>query len=147
MSSDTAQDWCDMLRFLAAAFWMSCSCLKKAGEETITIIHPVCDKGMEKFLQVKTSAFCNVFEMIVCWFSCCFDMTTETKVWLQNHTMILDLIFNCLTPRVNCIHPENVIFVSKCNDFSFLVVYLKKVLAHPTVNIINALAEGINGAK
>ncbi len=26
--------------------------LGKAGEETITIIHPACDKGMNKFLQV-----------------------------------------------------------------------------------------------
>ncbi len=25
---------------------------------------------------------CNVFEMIVCWFSYCFDMTTKTKVCL-----------------------------------------------------------------
>ncbi len=35
-------------------------------------------------------------------------MTTETKVFLQNHTKILDLIFSCLTPRVKvCIHLEN----------------------------------------
>ncbi len=40
------------------------------GKETITIIHPAGDKGMNKFLQVltgnKTSNSCNVFEMIVC---------------------------------------------------------------------------------
>ncbi len=46
--------------------------LWKAGEETITIIHPAGDKGMNKFLQVltgnKTSNYCNVFEMIICWF-------------------------------------------------------------------------------
>ncbi len=39
-------------------------------EETITIIHPAGDKGMNKFLQVltgnKTSNSYNVFEMIVC---------------------------------------------------------------------------------
>ncbi len=39
-------------------------------KETITIIHPAGDKGMNKFLQVltgnKTSNSCNVFEMIVC---------------------------------------------------------------------------------
>ncbi len=44
--------------------------LGKAGEETITIIHPAGDKGMNKFLQIltanKTSNFCNIFEMIVC---------------------------------------------------------------------------------
>ncbi len=60
--------------------------LWKAGEETITIIHPAGDKGMNKFLQVltgnKTSNSCNVFEMIVCWFSYCFDMTTKAKVCL-----------------------------------------------------------------
>ncbi len=91
--------------------------LWKAGEETITIIHPAGDKGMNKFLQVmtgnKTSNSCNVFEMIVCWFSYCFDMTTKTKVCLQNHPKISDLIFSCLTPRVKvCIHLENFIFVS-----------------------------------
>ncbi len=44
--------------------------LCKAGEETITIIHPAGDKDMNKFLQIltenKASNFCNVFEMIVC---------------------------------------------------------------------------------
>ncbi len=39
-------------------------------KETITIIHPAGDKGMNKFLQVltgnKTSDSCNVFEMMVC---------------------------------------------------------------------------------
>ncbi len=39
-------------------------------KETITIIHPAADKGMNKFLQIltgnKTSNSCNVFEMIVC---------------------------------------------------------------------------------
>ncbi len=46
-------------------------------------------------------------------------MTTKTKVCLQNHPKISDLIFSCLTPRVKvCIHLENLIFVSKCNDFS-----------------------------
>ncbi len=67
--------------------------LGKAGEETITIIHPAGDEGMNKFLQVltgnKTSNSCNVFEMIVCWFSYCFDMTIKTKVCLQNHPKIL----------------------------------------------------------
>ncbi len=72
-------------------------------------------------------------------------MTTETKVLLQNHTKILDLIC-LLTPRVKIwIYIENFTFVSKCSDFSFLFVYLKKFLAHPTVNFINALAEGVNG--
>ncbi len=44
--------------------------LWKAGEDTIIIIHPAGDKGMNKFLQIltgnKTSKSCNVFEMIVC---------------------------------------------------------------------------------
>ncbi len=39
-------------------------------KETITIIHPAGDEGMNKFLQVltgnKTSNSCSVFEMIVC---------------------------------------------------------------------------------
>ncbi len=78
--------------------------LGKAGEETITIIHPAGDKGMNKFLQIltgnKTSIYCNDYEMIICWFNYCFDMTTETKVCLQNHLNIFDLIFCCLTPRV-----------------------------------------------
>ncbi len=49
-------DFLVLVRILAAAFWMSCSCLIlnvfllwKAGEETITIIHPAGDKGMDKF--------------------------------------------------------------------------------------------------
>ncbi len=49
---------------------LSSGLLAKAGEETITIIHPAGDKGMNKFLQVftgnKTSNSCNVFEMLVC---------------------------------------------------------------------------------
>ncbi len=44
--------------------------LWEAGEETITIIHPAGDKGMNKFLQIltgnKTSNSCNDFEMILC---------------------------------------------------------------------------------
>ncbi len=44
--------------------------LWKAGEEIITVIHPACDKGMNKLLQIltanKTYNSCNVFEMIVC---------------------------------------------------------------------------------
>ncbi len=88
--------------------------LWKTGEETITIIHPAGDKGMNKFLQIltgnKTSNSCNVFEMIVCWFSYCFDKTTKAKVCLQNHPKISDLIFSRLTPRVKvCIHLENFI--------------------------------------
>ncbi len=72
-------------------------------------------------------------------------MTTKTKVCLQNNPKISDLIFSCLTPRVKvCIRLENFIFVSKCNDFSFLLVRQKKVLAHPTINLINALAEGVS---
>ncbi len=64
-------DFLVLVRILAAAFWMSCSCLLwKAGEEIVTIIHPAGDKGMNKFLQVmtgnKTSNSCNVFEMIGC---------------------------------------------------------------------------------
>ncbi len=44
--------------------------LWKAGEETITIIHPAGDKDMNKFIQIltanKTFNSCNVFVMIVC---------------------------------------------------------------------------------
>ncbi len=98
-------DFLVLVRILVAAFWMSCSCLLwKAGEETVTIIHPAGDKGMNKFLQIltgiKTSHSCNVFEMIGCWLGYCFDMTTKTKVCLQNHPTIFDLIVICLTPRV-----------------------------------------------
>ncbi len=43
--------------------------LWKAGEKTITLIHPAGDKGMNKFLQIltanKTFNSCNVFEIIV----------------------------------------------------------------------------------
>ncbi len=90
-------------------------------KEIIIIIHPAGDKAMNTFLQVltgnRTSNSCSVFEMIVCRFS---YMTTETKVCLQNHPKIVDLICSCLTPRVNaCIYLENFIFVSKC---SFLLV-------------------------
>ncbi len=67
--------------------------LGKAGEETITIIHPAGDKGMNKFLKVltgnKTSNSCNVFWDDSSWVSYCFDMTTKTKVCLQNHPKIL----------------------------------------------------------
>ncbi len=49
---------------------LSNSLLWKAGEETITIIHPAGDKSMKKFLQIftakKTSNYFNVFEMLVC---------------------------------------------------------------------------------
>ncbi len=101
-----------LVSILAAAFWMSCSLsnglLWKAGEETITIIHPAGDKGMNKILQIltgnKTFNSCNVFEMIVYWFSYCFDMTTKTKVCLQNHPKMFDLIFCYLTPSVNVLH-------------------------------------------
>ncbi len=64
----------------------------KAGEVTITIIHPAGDKGPNKFLQIstgnKTSNLCKVFEMLVCWFIYCFDMATKTKVCIQNHSKI-----------------------------------------------------------
>ncbi len=33
--------------------------LGKAGEETITIIHPAGDKGMNKFLQVSCTTACH----------------------------------------------------------------------------------------
>ncbi len=49
---------------------LSNALLWKAGEETITIIHPAGDKGMNTFLQIltgnKMSNSCNVFEMMVC---------------------------------------------------------------------------------
>ncbi len=104
----------------------------KAGQESITVVHPAGDKGMNKFLQIwsgnKTSNSCHVFETIECWFSYCFNMNTDTNIWLQNHTNILDLILWCLNPRLKvCTHLENFIFVFKCSDFSFLFV-----LAHPT---------------
>ncbi len=44
--------------------------LWKAGEKTITMIHPAGDKDVNKFLQIlagnKISNSCNVFEMMVC---------------------------------------------------------------------------------
>ncbi len=42
--------------------------LWKAGEETITTIHPAGDKGMNKFLltRKKITNSCNVFEIIIC---------------------------------------------------------------------------------
>ncbi len=56
--------------------------LWKAGEETITIIHPAGDKGMKIFLQILTG-----------------NKTSNS-----------------------CIHLENFIFVSRCNDFSFSLI-------------------------
>ncbi len=38
----------------------------KAGEETITIIHPAGDIGMNTFLQILTANKTSNFEMIVC---------------------------------------------------------------------------------
>ncbi len=38
--------------------------LWKAGEETITIIHPAGDKGMNKFLQSSTGLQCRGFERV-----------------------------------------------------------------------------------
>ncbi len=59
-----SEDWCDMLRFSGSSqnpgssvldeLQLSNGILGKAGEETITIIHPAGDKGMNKFLQVLT---------------------------------------------------------------------------------------------
>ncbi len=55
-----------MLRFSGSSQNQGSSVLDegKAGEETIIIIHPAGDKGMNKFLQVltgnKTSNSCNV---------------------------------------------------------------------------------------
>ncbi len=59
-------DFLLLVSILAAAFWMSLQLsnglLWKAGEETITIIHPTGYKGMNKFLQAltgnKTSHLC-----------------------------------------------------------------------------------------
>jgi len=103
--------------------------------QSITTIHSAADESMHKFLQVlignKSSNSCNIFQMIVCRFSYCFDMTTETKVWLQNYTKIPDLIFSCLTPSVKvCIHLENFIFVSKCNDFMFCLCLTERKFWH-----------------
>ncbi len=54
--------------------------LRKASEETITIIiHPAGDKGKNKFLQILTGNKTSNY---------CFDMTTKTKVCLQNHPSI-----------------------------------------------------------
>ncbi len=75
-----AEDWCDMLRLSASTqnpcssvldeLQLSDGLLWKAGEETITIIHPADNKGMNKFLQIltgnKSSNYCNAFEMTVC---------------------------------------------------------------------------------
>ncbi len=69
------EDWCDMLRFSGSSQYpgsrileelqLSNRLLWKAGEETIAIIHPAGDKGMNKFLQIltanKTYNSCNVF--------------------------------------------------------------------------------------
>ncbi len=71
---------------------------------------------MNKFLQVltgnKTSNSCNVYEMIVCWFSYCFDMTTKTKVclfftWFLVKVCIYPRVKVCIYPRVKvCIYPR-----------------------------------------
>ncbi len=71
------EDWCDMLRCSGSGQYPGSSVLDELQlsnallwKETITIIHPARDKGMNKFLQVltgnKKSNSCNVFEMIVC---------------------------------------------------------------------------------
>ncbi len=79
VTGSQCKDWCDMLRFSGSSqnpgssvldeLQLSNGLLGKAGEETITIIHPAGDKGMSKFLKVltgnKTSNYCNVFEMKV----------------------------------------------------------------------------------
>ncbi len=62
---------------------LSNSLLWKPSEETITIIHPAGDKGMNKFLDWKQNNSCKISETVVCQFSYCFDITTETKVYLQ----------------------------------------------------------------
>ncbi len=60
-------------------------------------------------------------------------MTTKTKVCL---------IFSCLTPRVKeCIHHENFIFVSKGNDFSFLLVRKSVRILSLNLIIINIFLE------
>lgn len=49
-------------------------------------------------------------DLAISWFSYYFDMTTETKVWLQNHTIwfVFCCCCCCLTPEVKvCIHLEN----------------------------------------
>ncbi len=62
-SQNTCSSFLDELQLSNGLLW-------KVGEETITIIHPAGDKGMNKFIQIltgnKTSNSCNIFEMIVC---------------------------------------------------------------------------------
>ncbi len=55
------EDWCDMLRFSGSSQNPGSSVLDELQlsngllwKETITIIHPAGDKGMNKFLQVLT---------------------------------------------------------------------------------------------
>ncbi len=109
--------------------------LWKAGEETITTIHPACDKGMKKFLQIftgnKTSNSCNVFEMIVCWFSYWFEMTTKIKVCLQNHpNMFLFLVVwplesrSAFTLRTSFFFPNAITFFSLFNWIKFWLIQL-----------------------
>ncbi len=60
------KNWCDMFRFSGSSQYpgscvldelqLSNGLLWKAGEETMTIIHPAGDKGMNKFLQILTGS-------------------------------------------------------------------------------------------
>ncbi len=60
--------------------------LWKAGEETITIIHPAGDKGMNKFLQILTGNFslCNFRDRINIQSAC---NTPKRKENLKSHHM------------------------------------------------------------
>ncbi len=57
---------------------------------------------LEKCPKSSVCTYHNVFEMIVWWFSYCFDMTTETKVCLQNQR-VLSLCCDALGNQIeNC---------------------------------------------
>ncbi len=74
--------------------------LWKAGEETITIIHPAGDKGMNKFLQVvtgnKTSNSCSIsaFYTGVLKARLCHDSDVPHAVFYTEmiHDLILDIL-------------------------------------------------------
>ncbi len=84
--------------------------------------------------------------MIVCWFSYCFDMTTKTKVCLQNHPKMFYLIFSCLNPRVNvCIRLEN--FISRTLVFLALIRWdLNNMRTEWGVFLVSARAALLKGA-
>ncbi len=94
--------------------------LGKAGEETITTVHPAGSLSLRRHAHGPLAKLLMHMAHLSGNTS---GVSKSSSYWLNYLTTvclqkIFDLIFSCLTPRVKvCIH-----LVSKCNDFSFLLV-------------------------